>query len=100
MVDNEVEKLKLQQMVAKTRARTKIFEESEVDITSFSMMINKSLLDLLKIIRELALELAIKKSESIMIKPRNVTNNLQSKCQDVTEILCKLVNNSQSQMWI
>ena len=31
MVDNEVEKLKLQQMVAKTRARTKTFEESEVD---------------------------------------------------------------------
>ena len=31
IVDNEAEKLKIQQMVAKARARTKIFEESEID---------------------------------------------------------------------
>ena len=31
MADNETEKLKIQQMAANAKARTKIFEESEVD---------------------------------------------------------------------
>ena len=33
MGDNEAEKLKIQQMEVKARARKKIFEESEVDYT-------------------------------------------------------------------
>ena len=70
MADNEAEQLKSQQMVAKARARTKIYEESEVD--NKVLHHNKSLLDLLKIFTEPTLVLAIIKEMSLPLNTRGM----------------------------
>ena len=90
-VDNEAEKLRIQQMVAKARARTKIFEESEVD-NKFLHHDKQKFVGSSQDIHRTSTGISHhQRSEPTMKHQRNVTNNLQSKGQDVTEILCKLV---------
>ena len=94
MEENEAEKLKILQMVAKARTRTKIFEEPEVDDKFLHHDKQKfvgSSQNFTDIHRTSAGISHQQRSESTMIHPRHVTNNIQSKGQDVTEILHKLV---------
>ena len=86
MADNKAEKLKIQQMVAKARARTKMFEESEVD--------NKFLHDKQKFDGSSqdfhTTNTCIshhQRNEPTMKHQRSVTNNIQSTGQDVTDIV-------------
>ena len=91
MADNEADKMKIQQMVAKARARAMIFEETEDDnkflhhdkqkFVGFSQDIHRSSTSISH----------HQRSEPTMKHKRNVTKSIQSKDQDVTEILCKLV---------
>ena len=90
MADNEAEKLKIQQMVAKSRARTKIFEEYEIDkvLHHDKQKLVGSSQDIPKTSTGISHH---QRSEHTMKHQRNVINNIQSKGQEVTEISCKLV---------
>ena len=91
MADNEAEKLKIQQIVAKARARKNLFEESEVD-NKFLHHDKQTFVGSSQGIHRTSTAIGNQqRSEPTAKHPTNVTNNIQSKGQDVTEILCKLV---------
>ena len=91
MADSEEEMLKIQQMVAKTRAKTKIFEESEVDNKFLHHNKQKFVTSSQDIHRTSTGISHHQRREPTMKHQSNVANNIQSKGQDFTEILCKLV---------
>ena len=91
MADSEEEMLKIQQMVAKTRAKTKIFEESEVDNKFLHHNKQKFVVSSQDIHRTSTGISHHQRREPTMKHQSNVANNIQSKGQDFTEILCKLV---------
>ena len=89
--DNEAEKVKIQQMVAKAIARTKIFEKSEVD-NKFLHHDKQKFVGSSQYIHRTSTGISHQQRSEPTIKHlRNVTKNIQSKGQDVTETLCKLV---------
>ena len=91
MADSEEEMLKIQQMVAKTRAKTKIFEESEVD-NKFLHHNKQNFVASSQDIHRTSTGISHhQRREPTMKHQSNVANNIQSKGQDFTEILCKLV---------
>ena len=78
IADNEAEKLKIQQMVAKARARAKIFEESEVD--KFLHHDKQTFVGSSQDIHRTNTGISYQqRSEPTMKHPRNVTNNIQWK---------------------
>ena len=90
MADNEAEKLKIQQMDTKARARTKIFEEFEVD-NKFLHHDKQKFVGSSQDIHRTSTGISYQqRSEPTMIHLKNVTYNIESEGQDVTEILCKL----------
>ena len=91
MADSEEEMLKIQQMVAKTRAKIKIFEESEVDNKFLHHNKQKFVVSSQDIHRTSTGISHHQRREPTMKHQSNVANNIQSKGQDFTEILCKLV---------
>ena len=91
MADSEEEMLKIQQMVAKTRAKMKIFEESEVD-NKFLHHNKQNFVASSQDIHRTSTGISHhQRREPTMKHQSNVANNIQSKGQDFTEILCKLV---------
>ena len=91
MADSEEEMLKIQQMVANTRAKTKIFEESEVD-NKFLHHNKQNFVASSQDIHRTSTGISHhQRREPTMKHQSNVANNIQSKGQDFTEILCKLV---------
>ena len=91
MADSEEEMLKIQQMVAKTRAKIKIFEESEVDNKFLHHNKQNFVVSSQDIHRTSTGITHHQRREPTMKHQSNVANNIQSKGQDFTEILCKLV---------
>ena len=97
MADIDAENVKIQQMVAKARARTKIFEEPEVDNkflhrdteNPHKQKFVGSSQDSHRTSTGINLN---QRSKPTTKYQRNVTNNILSKDQYVTEILHKLVN--------
>ena len=78
-------------MVAKARGRTKIFEESEID-NKFLLYDKQTFVGSSQNIHRTSTGISHQqKSEPTIKHSKNVTNNIQSKGQDVSEILCKLV---------
>lgn len=91
MADIEAEKLEIQQMVANSRARAKVFEESEAD-NKFLHHVKQKFLGSSQNIQRTSSGISHQqRSEPIMKHERNVTNKIKPKGQDVTEILCELV---------
>ena len=91
MADIEAEKLEIQQMVANSRARAKVFEESEAD-NKFLRHVKQKFLGSSQNIQRTSSGISQQqRSEPIMKQERNVTNKIKPKGQDVTEILCELV---------
>ena len=95
MADHEAGKLKTQPIVAKARARTKIFEESEVDNKFLHRDTESPDKQKFVVFSQSIQRASTGTSHHERSKPstkyqKNVTNNIQSKGQDVTEILCKL----------
>ena len=91
MADSEEEMLKIQQMVAKTRAKTKIFEESEVD-NKFLHHNKQNFVASSQDIHRTSTGISHHQRREPTTKHQwNVPNNMQSNGQDFTEILCKVV---------
>ena len=96
MAGNEAEKLKIQQTVAKTGARTKIFEESEVDNKFLRHDKQKFVRSSQDIHRTNSGISHHQRNEPTMKHQGNITINIQSMGQDVSEMLCKLVKQQEA----